>query len=66
VQVLLITLARGLKIDCGCGLFFQRQVGLESILEDAVLLGVAGWLSWRECRAGGREDESLVLVQPKV
>ena len=65
VAVLLITMARGLKIDCGCGLFFQRQVGLESILEDALLLGVAGWLYWRECRAGGREEESLVLVQPK-
>ena len=26
--VILITMARGLKIDCGCGLFFQRQVGL--------------------------------------
>ena len=66
IAVLLITLARGLKIDCGCGLFFQRQVGWESILEDALLLGVAGWLYWRECRAGGREEGSLVLVQPKV
>ena len=62
VAVLLITMARGLKIDCGCGLFFQRQVGLESILEDALLLGVAGWLYWRECRTGGREEGSLVLV----
>ena len=59
VAVLLITIARGLKIDCGCGLFFQRQVGLESILEDALLLGVAGWLYWRECRAGDREEKSL-------
>ncbi len=38
IGVLLITLARGLKIDCGCGLFFQRQVGLESVFEDGVLL----------------------------
>ena len=66
IAVLLITMARGLKIDCGCGLLFQRQVGLESILEDALLLGVAGWLYWRECRAGGREEGSLVLVQPKL
>jgi putative oxidoreductase len=64
--VLLITLARGLKIDCGCGLFFQRQVGLASILEDALLLGVAGWLYWRECQAGDREEGSLILVQPKL
>ena len=47
VAVLLITMARGLKIDCGCGLFFQRQVGLESILEDALLLG------WRVGFIGG-------------
>ena len=66
IAVLLITMARGLKIDCGCGLFFQRQVGWESILEDALLLAVTGWLYWRECRAGGREEGSLVLVQPKV
>ena len=26
--VMLITAARGLKIDCGCGLFLRRQVGL--------------------------------------
>ncbi len=41
--VMLVTLARGLKIDCGCGLFFTRQVGLVPILEDGlVLLGAAG------------------------
>ena len=62
IAVLLITITRGLKIDCGCGLLFLRQVGLESILEDALLLGVAGWLYWRECRTGGREEGSLVLV----
>jgi putative oxidoreductase len=66
IAVLLITLARGLKIDCGCGLFFQRQVGLESILEDALLLGVAGWLYWREWQAGDREEKSLVFVRPKL
>ena len=66
IAVLLITIARGLKIDCGCGLLFQRQVGLESILEDALLLGVAGWLYWREWQAGDREEKSLVLVQPKL
>jgi putative oxidoreductase len=36
--VLFITAARGLKIDCGCGLFFARQVGLGVILEDTFLL----------------------------
>ena len=50
VAVLLIAMARGLKIDGGCGLLFQRQVGLASILEDTLLLGVAGWLYWRECK----------------
>jgi hypothetical protein len=55
VAVLLITMARGLKIDCGCGLFMDRQVGLGAILEDAFLFVVLGWLYWWECRAGTRE-----------
>jgi putative oxidoreductase len=46
--VILITMARGLKIDCGCGLFFQRQVGLAAVLEDAVLLIWAAGLYWWE------------------
>lgn len=46
--VILITLARGLKIDCGCGLFFQRQVGPAAILEDLLLLAWAAWLYWWE------------------
>jgi hypothetical protein len=48
VAVLLITMARGLKIDCGCGLFFQRQVGPAAILEDGLLLLLTGLLYWRE------------------
>jgi uncharacterized membrane protein YphA (DoxX/SURF4 family) len=48
---LLITMARGLKIDCGCGLFFQRQVGLGAVLEDAVLLiWAAGLYRWEMSR----------------
>jgi uncharacterized membrane protein YphA (DoxX/SURF4 family) len=47
---MLITLARGLKIDCGCGLFFQRQVGLAPLLEDAVFLILFAGLYWRELR----------------
>ncbi len=46
--VILITMARGLKIDCGCGLFFQRQVGWGAVLEDAVLLIWAAGLYWWE------------------
>jgi putative oxidoreductase len=46
--VILITLARGLKIDCGCGLFFQRQVGLGAVVEDVVLLLWAAGLYWWE------------------
>ncbi len=55
VVVLVITLARGLKIDCGCVLFTDRQVSPGAILEDTVLLGVLGWLYSRECRAGCQE-----------
>ena len=46
--VILITMARGLNIDCGCGLFFQRQVGWAAVLEDAVLLIWAAGLYWWE------------------
>lgn len=54
---LLITMARGLKIDCGCGLFFDRQVGLVPILEDVViLLGAAGLYYW-ELRAAASSGE---------
>jgi hypothetical protein len=44
------TMARGLKIDCGCGLFFQRQVGPAAILEDGFFLLLIGLLYWRERR----------------
>jgi len=66
ILVLGITMARGLKIDCGCGLLADRQVGPAAILEDALLLGVAGWLYWREGKIGDQEEGSLILVQPKV
>jgi hypothetical protein len=57
--VILITLARGLKIDCGCGLFFQRQVGLAAILEDLVLLAWAAGLYWWELMAAGYNSLSF-------
>ena len=46
--VMLVTLARGLKIDCGCGLFFTRQVGLVPILED----GLSFCWARRDCTMG--------------
>jgi len=46
--ILAITMLRGLNIDCGCGLFSERQVGLLAILEDVLLLGLAAWLYWLE------------------
>jgi len=52
--VLLVTMARGLKIDCGCGLFFQRQVGLAAVLEDLAFLAAAAALYWWELP--GREE----------
>ncbi|MDP3182149.1 MAG: MauE/DoxX family redox-associated membrane protein [Desulfobaccales bacterium] len=58
MAVLVITLARGLKIDCGCGLFFQRQVGPAAILEDGLFLLWAAGLYWweikREFGGGGQ------------
>jgi putative oxidoreductase len=45
--VILVTMARGLKIDCGCGLFSQRLIGPTAIIEDLFLLvwaaGLYGW-----------------------
>lgn len=49
--VLGVTMARGLQIDCGCGLFFQRQVGVVAVLEDLVLLAWAAGLYWWESKA---------------
>jgi putative oxidoreductase len=51
VIVILITMSRGLKIDCGCGLFFQRQVGWAAVAEDLVLLvWAAGLYLWERAR----------------
>lgn len=44
--VLCVTLARGLKIDCGCGLFWTRQVGWKIIVEDVLMAGLAVFLFW--------------------
>jgi putative oxidoreductase len=46
--VILVTMARGLSIDCGCGLFFQRQVGWVPVVEDLVFLIWAAGLYWWE------------------
>lgn len=50
ILVLVITMARGLKIDCGCGLFMDRQVGLGAIVEDLFLSGLTAWLYWMESK----------------
>jgi len=51
LAVILITMARGLAIDCGCGLFFQRQVGPVAALEDLLLLGwTLGLYRWELSR----------------
>jgi putative oxidoreductase len=51
LAVLVITMAWGLKIDCGCGLFTDREVGLAAIGEDLFLLGVTAWLYNSEGKA---------------
>jgi hypothetical protein len=48
IVVMAVTLARGLKIDCGCGHFFQRQVGAAAILENCLMLALAAALYWWE------------------
>jgi putative oxidoreductase len=64
--VILITMARGLKIDCGCGLFFQRQVGLGAVAEDAVLLCWAAGLYWWERRLVGLARPPFFSRKPKT
>jgi ABC-type amino acid transport system permease subunit len=48
IIVMCVTLARGLKIDCGCGLIFQRQVGAAAILENILIVAVAAAIYWWE------------------
>lgn len=42
--VVAITLARGLDIDCGCGLLNNRRIGWQILAEDLALLLAAAWL----------------------
>jgi hypothetical protein len=56
--VLIVTLVRGLKIDCGCGLFFQREVGSLPLIEDALLVLLAAGLYWWEFPAPGKKKIS--------
>jgi putative oxidoreductase len=48
MMVMFIAMARGLKIDCGCGLFQSRPVGWGTVLEDGVFLVWAAGLYWWE------------------
>lgn len=61
--VIVITMARGLDIDCGCGLFFQRQVGWAAVLEDAVLIIWAAGLYWWELLRSEKPAQGLI-AQP--
>lgn len=47
LAAIVITMMRGLNIDCGCGLFLSRQVGWVALLEDSLLLVLAcGLYCW--------------------
>jgi ribA/ribD-fused uncharacterized protein len=61
--VLVITLARGLEIDCGCGLVADRLVGWGAILEDALMLAVALFLYWWALRGA---EEPRVEVGRRI
>ena len=63
LMVIFITMARGLNIDCGCGLFFQRQVGWVPVLEDGLFLLWTAWLYWWECTL---ENRTQRLFFPKT
>lgn len=66
MAVLLITMTRGLKIDCGCGLFFERPVGWAAVLEDLLLFGATAWVYWREGLTGQGKEVKPVPVSPGV
>ncbi len=59
--VMAITLARGLRIDCGCGLFLQRQVGPVAMLEDGLFLAWAVGLYYWEWTAAATSAADGVL-----
>jgi hypothetical protein len=61
MAVLLITMARGLKIDCGCGLFSERLVGWAAVLEDLLIFGAAAWVYWREGVTG--QEKGVILCR---
>jgi uncharacterized membrane protein YphA (DoxX/SURF4 family) len=61
--VLLVTMARGLKIDCGCGLFSSRHVGVGAVLIDAVFLIWAAGLYWWELKAVASSQLSVASGQ---
>jgi putative oxidoreductase len=63
--VILITMARGLKIDCGCGLFLSRQVGWGALLEDGVLLlWAVGLYEWESKRAAETQPPAAPAPAP--
>ena len=66
MAVLLITMVRGLKIDCGCGLFFERPVGWAAVLEDVLLFGATAWVYWREGLTSQEQGVTPVPVSPGV
>jgi hypothetical protein len=44
IIILMITMFRGLDINCGCGLLADRRVGWLVLAEDSLLLIMASWL----------------------
>lgn len=63
LAVLSITFARGLKIDCGCGLIWARKVGWGILIEDALMLGLAVWLFRRDFSKGA---EPQPVSEPRI
>jgi uncharacterized membrane protein YphA (DoxX/SURF4 family) len=44
IVIIMLTMFRGLDIDCGCGLLANRRVGWLVLAEDLALLLVISWL----------------------
>jgi putative oxidoreductase len=61
--VIFITMARGLEIDCGCGLFLSREVGWGAAAGDLLFLGWAVGLWYWERRRCGPAPGSLRLSE---
>jgi hypothetical protein len=57
-----ISLLRGLEIEnCGCfGVFWPRRLGIQTFVEDSVMLGLSMLVLRQSCCTPGRQEVSSI------